>query len=58
MWLIPFVDGNNHYLYIEFVKEVVISCIKIWNYNKSKDDALRGVKLITILADNVMITSN
>lgn len=33
MWLIPYEKGKNHYIYITFEEETIISGIRIWNYN-------------------------
>ena len=43
MWLIPFVDGENHTLTIDFNQKVLMAGLRIWNYNKSKEDTYRGV---------------
>jgi hypothetical protein len=43
MWMIPFVEGNNHFIYINFTEDKVITGIKFWNYNKNKNDIFRGV---------------
>lgn len=56
MWLIPFIKGQSHYLYINFNEEKSISAIKIWNYNKSEEDSYRGAAIITISADGVLLT--
>lgn len=56
MWLIPFLTGQNHYLYVNFPQETSISGIKVWNYNKSEEDSYRGAKVITISADGTLLT--
>lgn len=43
MWLVPFVDGNNHVVTIDFGEKVFMAGLRIWNYNKSKEDTYRGV---------------
>ena len=43
MWLVPFADGNNHVVTIDFGMKVYIAGLRIWNYNKSKEDTYRGV---------------
>ena len=44
MWLIPFNKGENHTIKIDFGKPTSISALKIYNYNKSDEDTLRGAK--------------
>lgn len=44
MWLIPFNKGENHILKIDLGKTTNISAIKLYNYNKSEEDTLRGAK--------------
>jgi hypothetical protein len=43
MWMIPFSEGGDHYLVIDLKTRVEVSGLRIWNYNKSSDDTLRGV---------------
>ena len=43
MWLIPFTEGESHWLKIDFVQPVDITGIRVWNYNKSPEDTYRGV---------------
>ena len=47
MWLIPFSQGHNHVLSIDFPDDVLIAGLRIWNYNKSKEDTYRGVGSIS-----------
>jgi hypothetical protein len=44
MWLIPFNLGEDHTIKIDLGKQVQIGSIKFYNYNKSLEDSLRGVK--------------
>lgn len=44
MWLIPYNKGEDHLITIEFKRMHYISGIKFYNYNKSEEDSLRGVK--------------
>ena len=48
MWLIPYNKGENHTIKIDLAKVSSISGVRFYNYNKSEEDTLRGVKLITI----------
>lgn len=56
MWLIPYNKGENHTLKIDFGRQTTISGIKFYNYNKSEEDTLRGVKQITITLDQKFLT--
>ena len=56
MWMIPFTKNQTHYITITFPEEKTISAIKFWNYNKTREHTFRGVKLITILADGILVT--
>jgi protein JBTS26 len=44
MWLIPFNKGEKHSITIDFGKVQAVSAIRFYNYNKSEEDTLRGVK--------------
>jgi hypothetical protein len=44
MWLIPYNKGENHTVKIDLGRMISISGIKFYNYNKSEEDTLRGVK--------------
>ena len=48
MWLIPFTPGAEHVLRYDFGQPVQIAGLRLWNYNKSNEDILRGAKLIHI----------
>ena len=43
MWMIPYEDGNAHYLKINFNEPTIVTGLRIWNYNKSLEDTYRGV---------------
>ncbi|KAI4500297.1 hypothetical protein M0802_004714 [Mischocyttarus mexicanus] len=55
LWLIPFTEGNHHYINMIFQDIVTIAMIRIWNYNKSRIHSYRGVKDITITLDDTLI---
>ena len=44
MWLIPFNKGEKHTITIDLGKVYAISAVRFYNYNKSDEDTLRGVK--------------
>jgi hypothetical protein len=56
MWLIPFNVGEDHTININLGRIVKIGSIRIYNYNKSLEDTLRGVKLLTIKIDGKLAT--
>jgi hypothetical protein len=43
MWMIPFTEGQNHTLTVDFPQTQLISGLRVWNYNKSREDTYRGV---------------
>ena len=51
MWLIPYTEGENHSLLIEFPRPTEMTGLRIWNYNKSPEDTYRGVSVL-VLHDN------
>jgi protein JBTS26 len=56
MWLIPFNKGEKHTITIDLGKIQNISAIRFYNYNKSDEDTLRGVKQIVMWLDKKFIT--
>lgn len=44
MWLIPFNKGEKHTIRIDLGRPYQIQAIRIYNYNKSEEDSLRGAK--------------
>jgi hypothetical protein len=57
MWLAPFepnmrtVDGQANRLIVDFGCEVAIGGLHVWNYNKSAEDATRGVRFLEVRVD-------
>ncbi|CAM9237053.1 unnamed protein product, partial [Choristocarpus tenellus] len=47
-WLAPFARGSDHLVVLEFPEDVVISMIRIWNYNKSRIHSYRGARYVEI----------
>lgn len=58
MWLIPFNPGEDHKINIDLGRMINIKAIRFYNYNKSPEDSLRGVKLLTIQIDGKYVTSD
>ena len=49
MWLIPFTEGESHWLRIDFNTETELAGMRIWNYNKNPEDTFRGVGVVILL---------
>eukprot|EP00912_Choanoflagellata_sp_UC4_P001815 UC4_evm5s1162 len=56
MWMIPYNPGCLHKLSIDLGKNFVLSGFKLWNYNKSSEDTIRGVRTMSIYMDGKSIT--
>lgn len=57
MWLIPFTKGGSHKLVLALGPEPLeVVEVRLWNYNKSAEDAGRGAKTIHIRLDQAAIT--
>uniref|UniRef100_A0A673Y4M2 Katanin interacting protein n=1 Tax=Salmo trutta TaxID=8032 RepID=A0A673Y4M2_SALTR len=56
MWLIPFFCGQHHTLTVNFDKAHTVAGLRIWNYNKTPEDSYRGVKVIHVSLDNILIS--
>lgn len=57
MWLIPYNVGEDHKITINLGRIVQIGAIKFYNYNKSLEDTLRGVRQISIKVDGKLATT-
>ncbi|XP_041473507.1 katanin-interacting protein-like isoform X2 [Lytechinus variegatus] len=51
MWMIPFTEGAEHLVTIDFGREVQMTGLRIWNYNKSPEDTYRGAKIVHVWID-------
>ena len=56
MWLVPFNKGENHKIIVDLGKKTKVSGIKLWNYNKSAEDTLRGSKQIVLKVDGELVS--
>ncbi|XP_045212183.2 katanin-interacting protein-like isoform X2 [Mercenaria mercenaria] len=56
MWLVPFAEGNNHVVTIDFGEKVYIAGLRIWNYNKSKEDTYRGARILHVAIDDKLVS--
>jgi hypothetical protein len=57
MWLIPFNAGERHWLRIRLPRALPIVGLELFNYNKSPDDASRGVRCARITLDGKPVLS-
>jgi hypothetical protein len=55
MWLIPYTAGGTHELRIDMGATCKLAGINVWNYNKSNEDALRGVRVVSIFGDGKLV---
>ncbi|KAK6170887.1 hypothetical protein SNE40_019176 [Patella caerulea] len=56
MWLIPFAENKNHLLTIKFPDRVLVTGLRIWNYNKSREDTYRGAKIVHVKIDGRQVS--
>ncbi|XP_052267310.1 katanin-interacting protein-like isoform X2 [Dreissena polymorpha] len=56
MWLVPFVEGQSHTLTIDFGEKVLLAGLRIWNYNKSKEDTYRGARTVHVSIDGKVVS--
>eukprot|EP00826_Nyctotherus_ovalis_P002558 TRINITY_DN10514_c0_g1_i3.p1 TRINITY_DN10514_c0_g1~~TRINITY_DN10514_c0_g1_i3.p1 ORF type:complete len:653 (-),score=124.62 TRINITY_DN10514_c0_g1_i3:378-2336(-) len=56
MWLIPFSRSQVQRIRIELKEAMRISGLRFYNYNKSLEDASRGVKTVTVAVDGKLVT--
>lgn len=50
--MVPFTPGKQHFVEFQFPTEQLLTGMKLWNYNKSPDDAFRGVREVQLKFDN------
>lgn len=55
MWLIPFTQGGTHELRVDLGSKCGVAGFNVWNYNKSSEDILRGVRMVSVSADEKLI---
>eukprot|EP00050_Salpingoeca_kvevrii_P000601 m.152057 g.152057 ORF g.152057 m.152057 type:complete len:806 (+) comp10159_c3_seq3:2678-5095(+) len=56
MWMIPFTPNGDHFLTIDFGREVSLSALCIWNYNRQPEDTYRGAQTVRVSLDDVEIS--
>ena len=55
MWLIPYTPGDAHTLTIDLGAPRRVYGLRVWNYNKTLDDTMRGVRRVTVTLDGVRL---
>ncbi|XP_065181377.1 protein KATNIP homolog [Sycon ciliatum] len=58
MWLAPYEPGIANILTVDFGTETHVTGIQIWNYNKTREDTCRGVKIAHAFLDGQSISPN
>ncbi|CAH1795086.1 unnamed protein product [Owenia fusiformis] len=56
MWMVPYTEGEPHTVTINLRETTVLTGIRFWNYNKSKECTYRGAKLVHIKLDGQLIS--
>ncbi|XP_061197501.1 katanin-interacting protein-like [Saccostrea echinata] len=56
MWLIPFNEGQNHTLTVNFSQSLMMAGLRVWNYNKSPEDTYRGAKIVHVKIDGKQVS--
>ena len=51
----PYNAGEDHYVMVDFHTPTTLSMIRIWNYNKSRTHAYRGVRVVRLSLDDRVI---
>lgn len=52
IWLVPFSSGGQHRVTLSLGEQQRIGGIRLWNYNKSEEDRLRGARLVALFLDD------
>ncbi|EKX52363.1 hypothetical protein GUITHDRAFT_42623, partial [Guillardia theta CCMP2712] len=56
MWLIPFTPGASHLLQFDLLAPTSVAAVRLWNYNKSAEDATRGAKRVLLMLDGRLVS--
>jgi hypothetical protein len=51
----PYDEGKEHFVQIDMGAPVTISMVRIWNYNKSRAHAYRGVRSLRLSLDERVV---
>ena len=59
MWLAPWQPetGRAHTLRIDLPRGVPVGALRVWNYNKSEEDAARGIQRLLVHLDGVLVSA-
>lgn len=55
MWLIPYTPGDKHLLTVDLGDSRKVAGFRVWNYNKSLEDTLRGARQVSVIVDGQTI---
>ncbi|XP_005100895.1 katanin-interacting protein isoform X2 [Aplysia californica] len=56
MWLIPFAEGESHTVTLTFPQQMLVSGVRVWNYNKSPEDTYRGAKVMHVQVNDRVVS--
>ncbi|KAI0234957.1 hypothetical protein LSAT2_014682 [Lamellibrachia satsuma] len=56
MWLVPFTEGESHWITVTFDQATDMTGLRIWNYNKSSEDTYRGARIIHVTLDGRQVS--
>ncbi len=51
MWIVPFTQGSEHFLEVDLLGLCDVVGVRVWNYNKSSEQVLRGCRQLAISGD-------
>ncbi|XP_013381133.1 protein KIAA0556 isoform X4 [Lingula anatina] len=56
MWLVPYTEGEDHLVTVDFGQPTAMVALRIWNYNKSAEDTYRGAQILHCTLDGKVIS--
>jgi hypothetical protein len=56
MWLAPYTPGAAHTVTLTLPRAERLRALRVWNYNKSEEDALRGARTLAVTVDGAPAT--
>jgi hypothetical protein len=54
-WLAPYTPGARHAVTLDFGRSITLGMVRVWNYNKSRIHATRGVRRTEFYLDGALI---
>jgi len=55
LWLAPYSEHRRNLVFVDFGRVVVLSLVRVWNYNKSRTHSFRGARLVEMRVDGVLV---